>query len=694
MSVSVATPAQFVAAVQAAQNIVLTADLDFANFTIPRLQFHGDFDGNGFAIRGLGGRSLLDILTGTMRRFRLENGMLCTTIHGGVVQDAVFDGAQSRYPLCGDVTISGTLPRIIFNRILLGTSLPEVSDYDGLLVGSTSKFYLSSFVVLEDILAFVGVSSGLADGWPTRILGMGDFGGGDAVVDLRRRIFLGMADKPAISSSIVLNQESAAGGVVESLFWDDEEAFRELLGAGDLTYGSAEAGGLRRVAPWLSPGNNAAASFTARLYRNEGAGWSLLDETGSADGNFTFDVIADGETGIAADPLVSAGYSTPPPPNARNLARHPNGFFVCSAGRTFYASVAGAAGSWPAPYTLDFPSEIMGIVEFNNNFFVFTESRIFDVRGEDPSNLSARDLELVFAPRGGAVRVGNAVYYFTDEGIASYSGGTVLETAQIATRRDWGNTNFAPLAVSADGRYYLFFPQGGAFCFSPRDGNVLSKLKISSRDSAPENFLYAPVEEFSAAAAMENGDIVFAAPGADGQTRILEWTPVPQMGGRRENASWKSRRFRFRRPVSFRAAKVRIEKNFDEEEDFLRVVVPGFARDDFLIGAMVSPTAGSFVNSVMGGDGLHYMQPVGGGLQSLSVTGLDGQTILEVYAGGNNVLRKVLSEPHSERFLNFAWDIPGGFKASEWEIRVLSNQVISGAGLARSKKQLNNLEGI
>ena len=646
----VRTAAEFIDAARIGEEIFLAADIDFSNSGwSPSGIYENLFDGGFFTISGLGAQGrLFDDFRGIARKFRFSEGRFCNRNERAIIEDGFFNGAHYTHPVFGE-----TGGGCVFNRLAFGELFRKGSIYS--------------------LPAAPAAPPQTANQW-------------------HYVLFFGAHESSVVSFYIPDRDNSVPSSYYSHLLLPgvfDEAAF--LAGnPSPLIVEQMTDHRLRRVIPWISedtapPG----ADFGVRLYRNlNGGGWQRFKTLMTLNSNlmqyeFTDEDIEDtSEEVLGGDVDVVRGRTLPAPVGARNLTPHANGFFVCSAGARFYASLPGNPTAWPAIYTLDFPEEIKQIVEFSDRFLVLCETKVYEVNGGSPVNLFTRDLELVFEPRGAAARVGSSVHYLSGDGVAVYSGELPdLATATMMTRRDFAAYSDESFAASVDGRYFLFSGHRDALCYSPRDGGAICDLRFFAAPPSPDNFERAPSAAVIAAVA-DKEQLILSVLDDDGIARIWEWTPLPPHYAPRQTARWRSRVFRFPRPVSFRAAKVRADDFFGQMRAVEDVPV-SVGADDFRYGVGNSPVGGGRFDMEPAG-GLFYAMSVGGMGNAPQQGVVQGETILDVWADGRIVYR----EPHAHLFQSEAFDMPGGFRATEWQVQVTTTEVLTGIALARSKSAM------
>lgn len=688
------TYGELAAAVAAYRSFIrLGADLNAIGETESLGDYSGYIDGDGHTIFNKRGR-LFDIFTGTL-------------------SNVDFRGAH-------DLEIAEYSDKAIYEDIHiiqsdLGAGLfgngPKRS---GVYTPNSPPQFVGGRITLDDDVA-VGTSIGR--GRPR-----GDFGGifsfisdlhlinGDFDIHLRwggtiGRLFHSGSeegfvkeDVPILINPFVQNalpQQTLADGSV--IPWDDAvwESVPESV---------------NRVAPWMSPGaanlpNN--ATFGLRVYRNQGAGWQLLaantdDDDYPTDGlmnvvgdgyqftdSYSLPQISGNNSGRAADPAVAADQLDVPPPNAVAVARHANGFYLLGAGKVMMASLPGYPVAYPRQYRRELPEEILDIVEYADRFLVFTQSHVYRVSGISPAGLSVSELELTYPPRGGAARVGAMVYYAVREGVAAAGGGgdSALASAAQLTVRDFERyANGAAFAAEADGRYYLF-PSGGgdALGFSSRENNAVFYARFFDRPMGTEAFLTPEGDtrrlHVTAAASHPSGGMVLAANIPGGSSVLRRWEPLI---GRPQVSRWRSRVYRFRRPVDFRAIKVRLANDVRFGNRIGGVPPPD--RPTTIAGGGIGVARSQFYGP---GDNV-----ISAGEYSLSIGGTDfigalennSEALVRLIADGT-----VVYEDDAAHFLSQAIDIPALGRATDWQLEIIGNEIITGAALALSKTQLNQI---
>lgn len=459
---------------------------------------------------------------------------------------------------------------------------------------------------------------------------------------------------------------------------------------------------LRRAVNWITPvGNNVppGAIYGIRMYRNQGAGWQLLARNTEADSYPADGLMSTTEDGyefidsfsIAQSPITNHGRAADfaisndlldvPPPNAVAVARHANGFYLLAAGRQFMPSLPGNPVAFPIAYRRELPEPIIDVIEYSDRFLVFTKSRVYRVDGFSPAGLTISELELTYEPQGAAARVGQMVYYSVREGISAVGDDSVLATSSMLSAR-----NFEPyadgnaFAAVADGRYYIFpgGPGGGdALCFSSRENNSLFYARFFDDVVDANDFLQDERDgmrrlEITAAASHPDGGMVIAGNLVrSGSSFLRRWRPLV---GAVQCAKWRSKTYRYERPVDFRAAKVRFLNDDVSSVASVGGVRPD-ERPDSISGGVIGSARAGFADD-------DYSLSIGG----IGFTGrniVDEVAILNIYANGACTFFE-----RADRFGSYAFDMAASGAHTDWQIELVTNKIVTGVAIALSKTQI------
>jgi hypothetical protein len=138
--------------------------------------------------------------------------------------------------------------------------------------------------------------------------------------------------------------------------------------------------------------------------------------------------------------LQSASWLTPPS-GMSNLTAMPNGFFMASKGNTVYLSEPYRPWAWP--YSMTFPSTVVGIVATEQTAVITTLTLPFVVNGVNPDNMAQARLAIQQAgiSQNSMATLEGQVVYASNDGIVAVAGqnASLNSSQQLFRRDDWRN---------------------------------------------------------------------------------------------------------------------------------------------------------------------------------------------------------------------------------------------------------------
>jgi len=126
-----------------------------------------------------------------------------------------------------------------------------------------------------------------------------------------------------------------------------------------------------------------------------------------------------------------------PPDGLRNLTAMPNGFFMASKGNTVYLSEPYRPWAWP--YSMTFPSSVVGIVATEQTAVITTTSAPFVVNGVNPDGMAQSRLPIQQAgvSQYTTATLEGQVVFASHDGIVAVAGlNASLNSSQQLFRRD------------------------------------------------------------------------------------------------------------------------------------------------------------------------------------------------------------------------------------------------------------------
>ncbi|MGI9135792.1 MAG: hypothetical protein ACR2JS_01880, partial [Candidatus Nanopelagicales bacterium] len=198
-----------------------------------------------------------------------------------------------------------------------------------------------------------------------------------------------------------------------------------------------------------------------RIYRTvTGSGgattYFLVDELPIATTAYT-DTKSDD---IVSDSSILESYFwAPPPSDMKGMASMPNGMVAGFRKREVWFCEPYRPHAWPAPYTLTFDADIVGLGVTGQTLIVLTTSAPYAVTGINPSQMAVARLKRVepCVSKGSIVSTANGVLYCSPNGLALATPGDVtIVTKDLVTKDHWEDlVNTVTLrACQLGGAYY------------------------------------------------------------------------------------------------------------------------------------------------------------------------------------------------------------------------------------------------
>lgn len=398
-----------------------------------------------------------------------------------------------------------------------------------------------------------------------------------------------------------------------------------------------------------APGGRAISK--QRIYRSQtgqtGTFFYLINERAASNANFVDNIAVDD----FAEPLPSLDYNTPPD-ELEGLTALPNGMMAAYVGRDLYFSEPWRPHAWPQKYVQTTDFEIMGLGAVGGTIVVTTKGNPYIAQGAHPSVVQMQKLEMnqPCINKRSVADLGFAIAYASNDGVVAVDGAGAprLVTRELFNRDGW--SEFAPATIVAGqfaGRYLAFFDT--VIHDEDAYGALLIDVGVSPYMIRTDARAAATFYEVG------TGALYFLETGTDDVFRF----DAP--GAARETMYWRSKEFDLNQPTNFGAILVRATSTLNGSEQ---------AAVDALIAAVLAANAALIAAGSIGGE-------IGGGF--IGETAIGGDLLEPVPAVGGVLTIGIIADGVRRAQIsitNKPQRLPGGFKASKWEVDVAGDQQV------------------
>lgn len=422
-------------------------------------------------------------------------------------------------------------------------------------------------------------------------------------------------------------------------------------------------------ATWFS----AAASYTAGadyvIYGNDVYLCTINHSGAWNGGNFTSgENVTDANLSTVTLP---SQYWDPPPAALKGLVILPNGVAAGFTGNDVYLSEPYQVHAFPESYIVSISQTIIGLGTFGNNIVVVTNGKPFIISGENPAQVSSRELKGFYPglSKQSIVSSEYGVQYVCREGIVRVNdAGVTIDTAQFMDPTDWETYYAASVrGVVYSGKYFAFYQDAdtvfhGLIIDYAAGGVVELSFEIyCGYVSESDGQLYIGVND-----EYDESDPPDAKP-----LCIKEWE------GDAYNymyAKFKSKRFVLSAPVNFACARIIYDQEFYDD------VVQAIADDDVLEDLNATIFAGDIMGAV-NDDPVNELSVNGDLLYDLSGASINPSIVFRVYEGGNLKFTKTISD-------NKIFKLNSGYKSKKYKFEIEGNIPIQRLDVATSSEEI------
>lgn len=360
--------------------------------------------------------------------------------------------------------------------------------------------------------------------------------------------------------------------------------------------------------------------------------------------------------------LPSADWNAPPD-DLTGLIALPNGMMAAFRGKELCFCEPYRPHAWPEKYRLTMDYELVGLGAFTASLIVTTKGTPYIVTGTAPENMVSERIEQnlpCINPRG-IVDLGYSVAYPSPDGLVlvTASGASVI-SSRLFSRAEWLRLNpYNMVASQYNGRYFT------SYNYSDADG--LEYLGTFIIDLTGEQaFLIRAHARASAMFFDLPTGILYLLVG----DQVFEWDALSEPN---DLLSWKSKLFVLPTPTNFGA--ILIEADDNKTEDELAAIEAEIARITAAnLAAFALPSIGGELNSL-----------------PLNSVALNGDILQPIPNFGRNVSVNVYADRKlvaTVGKVNQMARLPAGFKATWWEVEVVSDMAIAQITLAGTGQEL------
>lgn len=361
---------------------------------------------------------------------------------------------------------------------------------------------------------------------------------------------------------------------------------------------------------------------------------------------------------LATAPLQEVIPSTdydPPPAGLLGLTAMPNGMMAAFDGKEVYFSEPYQPHAWPIKYTLTVDHAIIGLAAFGSSLAILTSANPYIAQGTHPESMAMEkmDKSLPCLSRRGIVDVGYGALYPSGEGLAMISGQNAeIMSRNLFTREQWRALSPETfIAGHFDGRYAFTFTYSNFDIYDCGDASGFGAFVFDGGAAPASSLLGAAIFDFgSAISAFGYQRLGFI--DISGQAPFFIDTDIVVPSAMHVDVS--SGEFYM----------------LENGTDVIRWEDPAaaFATQRWRSKTIVFPTPVNFGAFMVQTQGV-----VQGGNVFSAMVFADGA-----------VVETITSTNTPER-------LPGGFRATQWEVEIVSDTTVTGFALASSVHELLQL---
>lgn len=400
-----------------------------------------------------------------------------------------------------------------------------------------------------------------------------------------------------------------------------------------------------------------------RIYRSQtsvtaGTDLFLIAERAASNANFTDTVAVDD----FAEVLPSRDW-TAPPSTLKGLVSGPNGMMAAFSGKDVYFCEPFRPHAWPEKYVLTVDYNVVALGFIGSTLAILTEGLPYIAAGTAPENMQQEKLEKNFPciNARGVVDLGYGIAYPSKDGLVVIDpSGANLVTQALMAREKWLRTSPETfVAGQLSGRYYASYRYvdaddavvsgtfiidlTGAAPFLMRSGDRADAMHYSITDSALYLAIGSSIYEFDAA-----GEVA----------SIM---------------TWRSKQFVAPAPTNFGCILIEGSGLLTAEQqaalDAERAAIEANNAAVFPLASIGGELNGAALNAYAANDD--------------ELERLYSPTFCSVIVIADGEQVAVVTE------LNKVKRLPGGFKASLWEVVVTGTAAIEQISLALTPRELN-----
>ncbi len=272
-----------------------------------------------------------------------------------------------------------------------------------------------------------------------------------------------------------------------------------------------------------------------RIYRlvtsSTGEDYQYVDEVEITEAGYV-DLLLDSETGSA----LETDTWIPPPATLAGLVSMPGRFLAGFVDRTVRFSVREIPYAWPEAYGINLPFPIVAMHVTGNSLFVITEGSPYVLVGDDPSGMTAIRVDL---PQAGVsaqalADSGSGVVYAATRGfVMAEGGGAQVVTDHLYKRASWDAVlPSTMIAETFDAKIVAFTDATGLLLDPDEQGR-----QLTTTDETAQGLW----NDMAA-------DVLYVIQGAS----LMQWEGSTSC----LTATWRSKAFRFPKPVDFSVVRV------------------------------------------------------------------------------------------------------------------------------------------
>lgn len=399
-----------------------------------------------------------------------------------------------------------------------------------------------------------------------------------------------------------------------------------------------------------------------RIYRAQtgktGTQMYFIAERAASTGNYVDNVSPESLQEV----LPSTDWNAPPA-DLTGLISLPNGMMAAFTGKQLCFCEPYHPHAWPEKYRMTMDYDIVGLGAFASSIIVTTQGTPSVATGTAPENMTSERIDQnlpCINPRG-IVDLGYSVAYPSPDGLVLVTTtGASIVSSRLFTRDDWLRLNpYNMVASQYNGRYFT------SYDYSDADGVEYLGTFIIDMTGEQAFLIRAQVRADAMFYELTTG-LLYMLVG----DQVFEWDSLTEPT---ELLSWRSKLFVVPTPTNFGAILVEADSALTAEE---------IAAIEAEIARITAENAAAFLLPSIGGE-LNGME--------MNVLDVNGDILEPIPNMGFNVSvsiygdRKLVATVNK---VNQMARLPGGFKATWWEIEVASDMPISQITLAGTGLEL------